>query len=38
MSRLLSLFSSGLVITDGAWGTEFQKRGWRSVSQPMSGT
>src|SRR5271166_2875279 len=27
MSRLLSLFSSGLVITDGAWGTEFQKRG-----------
>ena len=27
MSRLLSLFSSGLVITDGAWGTQFQKRG-----------
>ena len=27
MSRLLSLFSSGLVITDGAWGTELQKRG-----------
>src|SRR5271166_3426139 len=27
MSRLLSLFSSSLVITDGAWGTEFQKRG-----------
>ena len=27
MSRLLSLLGSGLVITDGAWGTEFQKRG-----------
>jgi methionine synthase I (cobalamin-dependent) len=27
MSRLLSLFSDGPVITDGAWGTEFQKRG-----------
>jgi 5-methyltetrahydrofolate--homocysteine methyltransferase len=27
MSRLLSLFSSRPVIGDGAWGTEFQKRG-----------
>ena len=27
LSRLLSLFGNGLVITDGAWGTEFQKRG-----------
>ena len=27
MSRLQSLFGTGLVITDGAWGTEFQKRG-----------
>ncbi len=27
MNRLLSLFSSGLVITDGAWGTQLQKRG-----------
>ena len=27
MSRLLSLLGPGLVITDGAWGTEFQKRG-----------
>jgi methionine synthase I (cobalamin-dependent) len=25
--RLLALFPAGLVITDGAWGTEFQKRG-----------
>jgi 5-methyltetrahydrofolate--homocysteine methyltransferase len=27
VSRLRSLLSSGLVITDGGWGTEFQKRG-----------
>jgi methionine synthase I (cobalamin-dependent) len=27
MRRLLSLISDGPVITDGAWGTEFQKRG-----------
>ncbi|MBV8488117.1 MAG: homocysteine S-methyltransferase family protein, partial [Planctomycetaceae bacterium] len=27
MSRLLSLFSGRPVISDGAWGTEFQKRG-----------
>jgi len=27
VSRLLSLFGAGLVIADGAWGTEFQKRG-----------
>ena len=27
MSRLLSLFTSTPVVTDGAWGTEFQKRG-----------
>lgn len=27
MSRLQSLFGTGLVITDGGWGTEFQKRG-----------
>ena len=27
VSRLQSFFGTGLVITDGAWGTEFQKRG-----------
>ena len=27
MSRLRTLFDTGLVITDGAWGTELQKRG-----------
>ncbi len=27
MSRLLPLFGTAPVITDGAWGTEFQKRG-----------
>jgi len=27
LSRLLSLLGTGPVITDGAWGTEFQKRG-----------
>jgi methionine synthase I (cobalamin-dependent) len=27
LSRLQSWFGTGLVITDGAWGTEFQKRG-----------
>jgi 5-methyltetrahydrofolate--homocysteine methyltransferase len=27
VSRLRSLFGTGLVITDGAWGTEFQNRG-----------
>jgi 5-methyltetrahydrofolate--homocysteine methyltransferase len=33
MSRLLSLFTNGLIITDGAWGTEFQKRGL-AVGEP----
>ena len=33
MSRLLSLFGAGLVIADGAWGTEFQKRGL-ALGQP----
>jgi 5-methyltetrahydrofolate--homocysteine methyltransferase len=33
MSHLLSQFSGGLVITDGAWGTEFQKRGL-ALGQP----
>ena len=33
MSRLLSLFSGRPVITDGAWGTEFQKRGL-AVGEP----
>jgi methionine synthase I (cobalamin-dependent) len=33
LSRLLSLFQTGLVITDGAWGTEFQKRGL-ALGQP----
>jgi methionine synthase I (cobalamin-dependent) len=27
LSGLQSLFGSGLIITDGAWGTEFQRRG-----------
>jgi 5-methyltetrahydrofolate--homocysteine methyltransferase len=33
LSRLLSLFGTGLVIADGAWGTEFQKRGL-ALGQP----
>ena len=33
MNRLLSLFGPGLVIADGAWGTEFQKRGL-ALGQP----
>jgi methionine synthase I (cobalamin-dependent) len=33
MSRLLSLFPPRLVITDGAWGTELQKRGL-PIGQP----
>ena len=35
MSRLLSLFSSGLVITDGAWGTQLQKRGL-AIGEPAN--
>jgi methionine synthase I (cobalamin-dependent) len=27
MSRLLAMFPTGLVLTDGAWGTEFQTKG-----------
>lgn len=34
MSRLLSMFSSFPVITDGAWGTEFQKRGGLAPGTP----
>ena len=33
MSRLSSLLGTGLVITDGAWGTEFQKLGL-ALGQP----
>lgn len=29
MSRLLTMFPDGLVLTDGAWGTDFQRRGLR---------
>jgi 5-methyltetrahydrofolate--homocysteine methyltransferase len=34
MSRLLSLFSAFPVVTDGAWGTEFQKRGGLAPGEP----
>src|SRR3954453_14216384 len=36
MTPILSLFPPGLVITDGAWGTEFQKRGL-AIGEPADG-
>jgi methionine synthase I (cobalamin-dependent) len=36
MTPILSLFPPGLVITDGAWGTEFQKRGM-ALGEPADG-
>jgi methionine synthase I (cobalamin-dependent) len=36
MTPILSLFPPGLVITDGAWGTDFQKRGL-GLGEPADG-
>jgi methionine synthase I (cobalamin-dependent) len=36
MTPILSLFPPGLVITDGAWGTELQKRGL-AIGEPADG-